>query len=333
MQCHNISDSEDDENEPKNINNIINKFESKIISLNNKKINDMIDNKSCDFTSQNSRRTKNSSNFSKKITDENKNDNIKFLIEDSSKNISSSIESKSIKTNENSKNININDIEINIDNINNINNNINKVNDNIDINGEIKKISTNQNTKNNQKIFEKNNNSSIYDTSFNMLFNPFDNNKFFFNRPKNLALIKGNDKDTSKIMKNIMNIQENQLKKENDELKNQIINNNKNESKINKDKSNNDKYKNYLYKIFKKKKVNSKTKSNKKSKKKKGKKDIVKINPNSTSNKNFIINKKANWKKKRCNSNFWLNIIRNIIIFIIISSTLTFYSFVFFIHK
>jgi hypothetical protein len=83
MQCHNISDFEDDENEPKNINNIINKYESKMMILNsnknNNKINDMIDNKSSDFTSQNSRRTKNS-NFSHKNSGENNIGNIKFLI-------------------------------------------------------------------------------------------------------------------------------------------------------------------------------------------------------------------------------------------------------------
>ena len=86
MQCHNISDFEDDESDPKNINNIINKYESKIENLadnkNKNKINDIIDNKSSDFTSQNSRRTKNSSNFSQK----NKIGNIKVLIEDSNNN-------------------------------------------------------------------------------------------------------------------------------------------------------------------------------------------------------------------------------------------------------
>lgn len=333
MQCHSISDFEDDENEPKNINNIINKYESKIttLNINKNKINDIID-KSSDFTSQNSRRTKNSSNFSHKINGQNKIGNIQFLIDDSSKNISSSIGSKSIKSNKNSKKININDIEINIGNINKINHNINKLN-NIDVNDEIKKVSTNQNTSNNQKIFEKNNNTSIYETSFNMLFNPFDNNKFFLNKPKNLILLKGNDKEASKIMKNIMNIQEQQLKKENDELKNQIINNKKIEKKTNKDKYNNNKHKNYLNNLFKKKKISSKKKSSKKTKKKKRKNNNIKINPNSTSNANINTNKKTYWKKKKCDCSFWLNIIRNIIIFIIISSALTFYSFVFFVNK
>lgn len=333
MQCHSISDFEDDENEPKNINNIINKYESKIttLNINKNKINDIID-KSSDFTSQNSRRTKNSSNFSHKINGQNKIGNIQFLIDDSSKNISSSIGSKSIKSNKNSKKININDIEINIGNINKINHNINKLN-NIDVNDEIKKVSTNQNTSNNQKIFEKNNNTSIYETSFNMLFNPFDNNKFFLNKPKNLILLKGNDKEASKIMKNIMNIQEQQLKKENDELKNQIINNKKIENKTNKDKYNNNKHKNYLNNLFKKKKISSKKKISKKTKKKKRKNNNIKINPNSTSNTNINTNKKTNWKKKKCDCSFWLNIIRNIIIFIIISSALTFYSFVFFVNK
>ena len=333
MQCHSISDFEDDENEPKNINNIINKYESKIttLNINKNKINDIID-KSSDFTSQNSRRTKNSSNFSHKINGQNKIGNIQFLIDDSSKNISSSIGSKSIKSNKNSKKININDIEINIGNINKINHNINKLN-NIDVNDEIKKVSTNQNTSNNQKIFEKNNNTSIYETSFNMLFNPFDNNKFFLNKHKNLILLKGNDKEASKIMKNIMNIQEQQLKKENDELKNQIINNKKIENKTNKDKYNNNKHKNYLNNLFKKKKISYKSKSSKKTNKNKTKNNNIKINPNSTSNTNINTNKKTNWKKKKCDCSFWLNIIRNIIIFIIISSALTFYSFVFFVNK
>lgn len=337
MQCHSISDFDDDENEPKNINNIINKYESKIttLNINKNKINDI--DKSSDFTSQNSRRTKNSSNFSNKINSENKIGNIQFLIDDSSKNNSSSIGSKSIKSNENSKKININDIEINIGNINKINHKINKLN-NIDVNDEIKKVSTNQNTNNNQKIFEKNNNTSIYETSFNMLFNPFDNNKFFLNKPKNLILLKGNDKAASKIMKNIMNIQQQQLKKENNELftqrlKNQVINNKKIEKKTNKDKYNNNKHKNYLNKLFKKKKINSKKKSSKKAKKKKRKNNNIKINPNSASNTNINTIKKTNWKKKKCNCSFWLNIIRNIIIFIIISSALTFYSFVFFVNK
>ena len=333
MQCHNISDFEDDENEPKNINNIINKYESKLMNLNSNKnkdkVNNIIENKSNDLISQYSKRTKNSSNFSHQFSDENKISNIKFLIEDSSKNISSSIGSKSIKTNENSNNLNINDIEINNDNINNIKHNINKLN-NLDTKDDIKKISTNQHTKNNQKIFEKNNNTSFYDTSFNMLFNPFDNNKFFLNKQKNLTLLKGNDKEGSKIIKNIMNIQEQQFKKEKGELKNQIINNKKIKKENNKDKYNN---KNYLNKLFKKKKVNSKEKSNKKPKKKKRKKNNIKINPNSSPNTNFNNNYKISFKKKKCNCNFWLNVIRNIIIFIIISSALTFYSFVFFVNK
>ena len=239
MQCHNMSDFEDDESEPKNINNIINKYESKMVILssnqNNNKINDIIDNKSSDLTSQNSKRTKNSSKFTHENSGENKIGNIQFLIEDSIKNISNSIGSKSIKSNKNSNIININDIEINIDNINNINHNINNVN-NISNNDEINKIPTNQNIKNDQKIMDKNNNNtSIYDTSFNMLFNPFDYNKFFLLKPKKLNLLKGKDKEASNIMKNTKNFQEKQLKKEND-LKNQIINNKKIKNKIKKDK-------------------------------------------------------------------------------------------------
>ena len=329
MQCHNISDFEDDESDPKNINNIINKYESKIGNLadnkNKNKINDIIDNKSSDFTSQNSRRTKNSSNFSQK----NKIGNIKVLIEDSNNNYSSSIGSKSIKSNKNSKNININDVEINIENINNINHNINNVNK-ININNEIKNIPTNLNIKNDQKIMDKNNNNtSIYDTSFNMLFNPFDYNKFFLNKPKNLTLSKLNDKGASNIMKNIMNIQDQKLKKENDELKNQLINNNKIKNKINKDKYIKDKHKNYLNKLFKNKKVKSRKKNNKKKKKIKEKKNNIKINSNA--NTNINTNNKAKRKNKVCNYIFWLNIIRNIILFIIISSTLTFYSIVLFV--
>jgi hypothetical protein len=202
---------------------------------------------------------------------------------------------------------------------------------NISINDEINKMPTNQNIKNDQKIMDKNNNNtSIYDTSFNMLYNHFDYNKLFLLKPKKLNLLKGKDKEASNIMKNTKNFQEKQLKKEND-LKNQIINNKKIKNKIKKDKYINDSHKNYLNKLFKKKKVKSRKKNGKKKKK------IQEIKNNIKNKSNIKTNIKSNNKNKRknkkCNCKCWLNTIRNIIIFIIISSTLTFYSFVFFVNK
>ena len=288
-----------EEEDPNDINKIIKKYESNIMILNNNKTgnknkiknDDLITHKNSDCTSQNSKRTKNSSNNSEK-TYENNNINMKLYEEDLNKNLSSSIVNKSIKTNKNSNKINKNDIEINIIQNNIKNNNIKDTN---------KKNVNNKNLHNNQNVLlslDKNyktdkNNTSIYDTSLNILYNPYDNAKFVFNKTKNLSLLK------NKIIKNIINIQEEQLKKEFTKNTNNRI------SKINnEDKYISKKYDKYLNKLFKK---------NKKGKniKKKNKLDL-KI------------------RKKKCNCINWLIIIRNILIFIIVSSALIFYTFVFF---
>ena len=296
MKTSSIVGGDLEEEDPNDINKIIKKYESNIMILNNNKSeniikkDELIDRKNTDFTSQYSKRTKNSSNNSDKTYENNNNINMKLYEEDLNKNISSSIVNKSIKTNTNSNKINKNDIEINIQN-NIKNNNINDINN---------KNFNNKNLHNNQNVLlslEKNyktdKNNTIYDTSFNMLYNPYDNSKFFLNKSKNISLLKDNN---SKIIRSIINIQEEQLKKELPLKKNNKINN--------EDKYISKKYNKYLKKLFKKKKKG-------KNIKKKNKLDL-------------------NNHKKKCNCLNWLIMIRNILIFIIISSAVIFYTFVFF---
>ena len=282
--------------EEEDLNKIINKYSSKIIDINNntiKKSNDLIDNKDSEFTSQYSKRTKNSSNCSEKI---NKNNNIiQIDEEDINKNISSSLVNKPIKTDSNI--INQKEIEINIEN-NNININT--------LNKKEEKINHifNKNMKNKQNILfslEKNykidkNNSSIYDTSFNKLFNPSDNGKFCLDNKTNINLLK--DKNSSNIIKKIMNLEEKQIVKE--KKKKNLKEDNKKEI--------NHKDKKYINKLFKKKT------------KKKNHNKI--INKNKTNSLNYNI------KKKKCKFNL-LSIIRNILIFLIATGAIVFYSFVF----
>ena len=310
MNFPNISGT-DIENDDCNddINRIIQKYESNIMILNNNKNetkiknNEIIQHKNTDFTSQHSKRTKNSSNNSDKNY-ENNNINIKLYEDDLNKNNSSSIVNKSIKTNTNSNKINKNDIEINFEQDNIKNNNIYKRKNEKDINNNQLNL---QNNKYILTSLEKNyktekNNISIYDTSFNKLYNPYDYSKFFLNKPNNISLLK--NKDSLKIIKNIINIQEEQLKKENNKLpiKNNIIKKINNEDNYIKNK-----YKNYLNKLFKREKTINIIK----------KEDNLKYNLNNRS------------KKCKCKCNI-LNIIRNILLFIIVSSALTFYIFVFF---
>ena len=314
------SGMEDDEEEEdkKDINKIINKYESKLMILKNNKEdvfnekthNNIIDNKNSDIISQNSGRTKYTSKFSDK-SGKYKNNNIKIFDEDLNKNISSSIANKSIKTYKTNK-LNQNDIEINCEN--------NKINKFCDKTVE-KNFNKNYALKNNEKaIFsldkniktEKNNNS-IYDTSFNMLFNPYDNNKFFYNKSKNITLMK--NKSVSNIIKNIINIEEKNLKKEKN------IKNKKESNKLNNDDNYiKNKYTNYLNKLFKKKDI--KESNNKNIKKNKNNKKI-----------NYTLDRINNKKKCKCNSNSCLSLFRNILILLIISSAITFYAFVFFVNK
>ena len=293
--------SEDDNEEnPKDINNIINKYESNLMIF--KKDNSEI-------TSQNSKRTKNTSNFS--VSNKYRNDNIKILEEDFNKNISSSIQNKSIKTN-NSKKVSQNDIEINIEN-NNINNIIpKKISDNhINSNKNIKNKFILISLENNYKT-EKNN-TSVYDTSYNMLFNnPYENNKISFNNNRNITLLK--EKSDINIMNKIAKIEENKLIKQNNELISKKIK--KNKLKVN-DKDNfiKNKYKKYFNKLFKR-----KTKNN----------NIVYNNINVINSKKIIYTIDKNKKGCKCNL---LNTIRNILVFLIISGTLTFYISIFFINK
>ena len=285
----------EEEDFSKDINKIINKYSSKIIDINNNTIKKLIDNKDSEFTSQYSKRTKNSSNFSEKI---NKNNNIiQIDEEDINKNISSSLVNKPIKTDSNI--INQKEIEINIEN-NNINiNTLNKKEEKINHHHIFNKNMKNKQNilfslKNNYKIDK--NNSSIYDTSFNKLFNPSDNGKFCLDNKTNINLLK--DKNSSNIIKKIMNLEEKQIVKE--KKKKNLKEDNKKEI--------NHKDKKYINKLFKKKT------------KKKNRSKI--INKNKTSRINYNI------KKKKCKFNL-LSIIRNILIFLIATAAIVFYSFVF----
>ena len=179
---YNKKDDLKEEEDSNNINTIINKYESQFMTLknnkknfNNKSNNNISDSQINDSISHNSKRTKNTSSISDKVSKNNK--NIKIFEEDLNKNNSSSMVKNSIKPN--SKKINPNDIEIIIEN-HNFTDNINIVKKNNDKNQNIK------NKENEMFSIEKNktekNNNSIYDTSFNVLFNPFDNAKFFFNK-------------------------------------------------------------------------------------------------------------------------------------------------------
>ena len=297
--------AEDDEDQKKDIKGIINKYElnnynnyseNKIIS------NDNIENKNSDIISQYSKRTKNSSNF---IDKSNLNNNIIIYVDDLNKSVASDTENKSIKSN--NSQINKKDIEINIESNNiTLNNSIadkyNGFNVNLNKNNSEILFSSGKNIK------TENINTSIYNTSNNILFNnPYDISKIFFNANKNKTLLK--NKMSSNLTKKISNNEEKQIKKEKNY---QIFKNNK--LKIN----NKNNYTNKIYKNKYNKLFNKQSKNDINDIKKK---QIIKYKINNNNYKNEC--------KCKCFCNNLINIIRGILIFLIISSTLIFYIYLF----
>ena len=289
MKYSQSSGVEDDEDNKKDINFIIEKYKS--YSENKIKSNDNIENKASYITSQYWKRTKNSSSITDKS---NQNSNIKIFEEDLNKSVSSDIGKKSIKTN-NSLKISKKDIEINIEN---------------DINRTI----INKNNIININLNKNNFNNSEYDTSNNIFTNyPNDNSKIFFNNNKNKILLK--NKVTLNIIKNITHKEENQFKKE---IGSQIFKNNK--LKIN----NKNNYTNKIYRNKFKKSFNKKSRNTISSKTDNIKKETFKYKINNYNIKNEC--------KCKYHCNNLINIIRGILLFLIISSTLIFYIYIFILY-